>query len=413
MPLETPSPSNGYSITGFHKMSVDLWQAVLTSLHGRLSGLEAVAGSFEDALSDTAIALAQGRIDDSIVPQLTQVQQQMAGIQSAIAVAEDQLAALQNGGVKAENVPLAGASPLFPLGTDAQEAFTLIEQAVFALAEAKLDASTYSDAKATGTEAAAGQSNSKWLTPNTGAAMIGALAGDVVKQVFTASGTFTKEADDIAYFVEAIGAGGGGAKGGSYQGGGQQGEWVERFIIAADISSSVSVTVGAAGSGTATNNASGTAGGASSFGAYLVSRGGKGGLYSASSVMAMLPWELGGAYAAQTSIFPTTLIVNPSDPFSINSGYTSRGLGVAMFNQAGNVGPVTVDGPTFGEFVNSSGPFASGVANSRRFGKGGARATDGSAPGGGGGAALTADAKAGNGARGEVIVYRFKRRKAA
>jgi hypothetical protein len=101
-------------------------------------------------------------------------------------------------------------------------------------------------------------------------------------QVFTASGTFTVPANVTAIRVTGIGAGGGGSAtisatlGG---GGGGAGESCTDVPLNVTAGASITVTVGAKGTGAATGQATaqnGTDGGDSSFGSYLVLKGGKG-----------------------------------------------------------------------------------------------------------------------------------------
>lgn len=114
----------------------------------------------------------------------------------------------------------------------------------------------------------------------------GAVAANL--QEFTSSGTWTKPTGATFVMVECWGAGGGGASGWRYDtsfgpqggGGGGGGAYTVRLFPASALSSTVSVTVGAGGTGAAsitTNNTSGsdgTAGGNTTFGSYLISYGG-------------------------------------------------------------------------------------------------------------------------------------------
>ncbi|MGX1196401.1 hypothetical protein [Parvibaculum sp. MBR-TMA-1.3b-4.2] len=96
-------------------------------------------------------------------------------------------------------------------------------------------------------------------------------------QAFTSSGTWTKPAglsENALVQVEIWGGGGGGAGGGS-GGGGGGGGYNRAVFRASAIADSVSVTIGAGG-------ATGTAGGTTSFGAYLNAYGGGGGENSTS-----------------------------------------------------------------------------------------------------------------------------------
>ncbi|HEX6038866.1 hypothetical protein [Longimicrobium sp.] len=116
-------------------------------------------------------------------------------------------------------------------------------------------------------------------------------ASDV--QTFAASGTYYKP--NTATFVRVVaygaGGGGGGGAGGEAAGqvaqegaGGGGGARVERTFLASDISASVAVTIGAGGDGGAggaggspSNGTIGSAGGNTTFGAYLTAFGGGGG----------------------------------------------------------------------------------------------------------------------------------------
>jgi len=110
-------------------------------------------------------------------------------------------------------------------------------------------------------------------------------------QEFTSSGTWTKPANAKLVYVEIWGGGGGGASGerkanntsatGGAGGGGSAGVFYQ--FRASELTSTVSVTIGAGGAGGAartTDNADGavgTAGGDSTFGSYLKSSGATGG----------------------------------------------------------------------------------------------------------------------------------------
>lgn len=102
-------------------------------------------------------------------------------------------------------------------------------------------------------------------------------ASDVAAQVFTSSGTWTKPAGLKKIRVTVTGSGGGGGggtSGGNPSGGaGGAGGTAIKFIVAASLGATETVTINAAGTGgTAGNN--GTAGGTASFGSHCSANGG-------------------------------------------------------------------------------------------------------------------------------------------
>lgn len=109
--------------------------------------------------------------------------------------------------------------------------------------------------------------------------------------LITATGTFTVPAETI--FVEMFTPGGGGGASGNGSGGGVAGNvgaggggggYGFRKLVGLTIGASVAVTIGAAGVGVTA--ASGTAGGACAFGAYMTGTGGGGGLWGENTLAA-------------------------------------------------------------------------------------------------------------------------------
>lgn len=93
-------------------------------------------------------------------------------------------------------------------------------------------------------------------------------------QVFTSSGTFTPPVGFINFWVRIRGGGGGGGSPNDVAAsGGGQGGYSEKFCI---ITSPVSVTIAAKGTG-GTANGAGTDGGDTIFGSFFTAPGGKGG----------------------------------------------------------------------------------------------------------------------------------------
>jgi hypothetical protein len=277
-------------------------------------------------------------------------------------------------------------------------------------------------------------------------ATVGPFAGDQVDvQTFSASGTWTKPSGATLVLVRVWGAGGGGgsgqlaaastAKAGGAAGAG--GAFFEKVFSASELPSTVSVTIGAGGTGGAgrTNTAAagnnGAAGGQSSFGDLVTAGGGNGGNggttagggYVGSAGGAA---QGGGSAAAGAGAWSTAggiaVTSGTPDPTSVGyfggggSGTGSQSFGArpgansAYGGAGGGGGGGESSTNTFGNVA------AGGVSNATSTtaaGLGGAAGTSGAANptdgsdgiavgmgGGGGGAATTAAnaAKGGNGA---------------
>ena len=245
---------------------------------------------------------------------------------------------------------------------------------------------------------------------------VGAAAGGGVAasyEAFTSSGTWTKPAgiaDDQVVIVELWGAGGGGGRSGSSvdtaTGGGGGGGYLRREFRAADLPSSVSVTIGAGGAGKTATVGVGSAGGNSTFGALMTAYGGGGGAGGASSgngrggggggeLAAGGNAVGGGAVGAGGAIGGADggSGAAAGDARSIwgggggNRGKAAFGGGGGGYGAAGGDGGASVFG----------GDGGSG-------GNGAPAPTAGSAPGGGGGGGSNA-ADGANGARGECRVW--------
>lgn len=102
----------------------------------------------------------------------------------------------------------------------------------------------------------------------------------VKRQVFTTSGTYTPSTGMLFCDVEVVGGGGGGGGINSASrgcSGGGAGGYSKRLILAAEVGASITVSIGAAGSGGATSGGMAAAGGTTSFGSIFYATGGVGG----------------------------------------------------------------------------------------------------------------------------------------
>lgn len=266
---------------------------------------------------------------------------------------------------------------------------------------------------------------------NIGTLNVNTFNGQVVNyQDFTSSGTWTKPStastSDIV-IVEAWGAGGGGGgvQSGTGQGGaGGGGGYVQAQFRMSDLGSTVTVTVGAGGVGTAANGAA-NVGGNTTFGALLTAYGGGGGLPGAGGPTAGGAGGGGGIFSVGSNGGSGAPGAGGS-PLSSATGGTANNFGGGTGGlNAGGVGGASVYGGGGGGFVNSAGgqSFYGGGGGGQGSGVGGisvmggaggagtsgATASNGIQPGGGGGGcASSGTCTGGNGAAGELRIWVIK-----
>lgn len=236
---------------------------------------------------------------------------------------------------------------------------------------------------------ALGTSGQYLKSDGTDAVWAAIAAGTTVRvQTFTASGTYTPNANMVTCQIIALGGGGGGGGSasaggniGSGGGGGGAGSVAYKVATAADIGASKTVTIGAAGSGGSAGNNNGTAGGDTSVGALCIGKGGSAGAGSDGVNGTVSAGGLGGV-AGTGDATPTGA-----------PGMGSIGLQFAAgFGAGGGASPYGGGGRVKWSATAANGEAATGYGS-----------------GGSGGCSFNAGgtASGGNGTAGLVIIYEF------
>lgn len=190
---------------------------------------------------------------------------------------------------------------------------------------------------------------------------------------FTASGAFTKATYPGLRAVRIRVVGGGGGGGGTaataaatvaVAAGGGAGGYSEKFVLAASLGTSETVTVGALGAGGVAGNNFGTTGGTTSFGAHCSAAGGVGGEGAAAAATSIATG--GGAGGA-----------GASGDLNMNGGYGGTGYGHVNVGcpAHGGVPPMGLGQGGRPSANNNGGVGAAPPANSYGGGGGGAWAT--------------------------------------
>lgn len=238
---------------------------------------------------------------------------------------------------------------------------------------------------------ATGTSGQVLTSAGSGAAPTWAAVAGVISnyQEFLSSGTWTKPAGATYVYVEAIG-GGGGARSAAFSGdncqGGGGGEFTSMIMRAADVTSTVTVTVGAGGAGGPIGGDTGSAGGDSTFGVYVTGRGGlRGGGGLVNEAFTGLPGGGGNINNPGGAVYPQ----------AAPGGAPNQGGMRTIYGGGGGAG-ITSTARTGGTSLyggNGGNSIVSGAGQ------------NGSQPGGGGGATGSSSFAAGSGGAGRVRVY--------
>jgi hypothetical protein len=392
---QLPSADSDYQTDGDgFSLSITVWNTLFASISQRLKDLEAVQADF-DALIAAGTSDAITVITDQVAPQMTAIQATIDAANADLTQALELLADLQANGVDASKVELVAIAGLAAL--DAQAAFAELKVVTDTIVSTNIpDAITTRVAisdKASEAEAEAGTNDTKYMTPLSTTQAITAICGDAVVESFIASGTFTKEEDDIGYMVELWGGGGGGKNKTDYSTshgtGGGGGEYICRFIPASLIGASEAVVIGAGGVGDPNGaETGGTAGGTTSFGSIMSARGGFAGSHS------------------------TRFGVGGGGQISGSGGYSSGAAGMGSPPVPGGQSTMggAGGGSTYAASASAGGISLGGGNGGAGNGAGGVKGGNGSARGGGGGGS-SGNGGGGDGGRGEARITRFKRLK--
>lgn len=214
-------------------------------------------------------------------------------------------------------------------------------------------------------------------------------------KTFTASGTFTKPPGYSRFGFNLWGAGGSGRKdsGLNNKTGGCGGSCAVGELPAASVSTTETITIGSGGAAQTVNASDGNAGGNSSIGSLVTAYGGAGGV-NAASLAGPSPFISGIAFASSHVLGGST--TNAPAFLAGGGGNTSTSTSRTIWG--GAAGGSITSGDTL---INDASTVFGGARGDAVLA---ANGTDGTAPGGGGGATKSGG-QSGAGARGEARIW--------
>lgn len=210
--------------------------------------------------------------------------------------------------------------------------------------------------------------SSQWVNISPGAVAVPASLSSVIIRMFDTSTTFIPTAGAKATVVELVGGAGagGGTSGaaGSYfsGGGGGAGGYSKVSLSPAQVGASQVITIGAGGVGVALST--GGDGGDTSFGAFCIAKGGKGGKYSEPAASQVGQGGAGGSITGAVGNFVAAGMPGHNGFWSSGSPAGAGANGGSSFFGGGGLGVYTQSAGTIGGAGTSHGGGGAGGSSS-------------------------------------------------
>lgn len=119
-----PSASNGYLFQPDTPLSPEVFNGCFGSIKTAIDALQQVVVDYE-TIQQGGVDHAHDFIEASVQPAIATLVAQITGLQGLVAAAEDQLAAIQNGGVEPANITIPDAVGL-GINVNLEQALTSI-----------------------------------------------------------------------------------------------------------------------------------------------------------------------------------------------------------------------------------------------------------------------------------------------